>query len=328
MPKGYHHLTYAQRCQICLLKDRGESQRSIGKEINIHPSTVGRELKRNSEKRGYRHKQAQEKALIRQCSKSSPNQKMTFELIARIEKDLRLQWSPVQISGRLKREGIYISHETIYKHIWEDKRRGGTLYKELRHHGKKYNKRSKGTAGRGCIPCRVDISERPSVVDEKTRVGDWEIDTIIGSDYKGAIVSMVERASKLTKLIQISHKTAEKVEEAILEKLKPIKDFVHTLTADNRKEFAHHQKISSELEAGFYFAKPYCSWERGLNEHTNGLVRQYLPKTMRFDDLSQADLKKIEELLNNRPRKVLDYETPLEVFNRLTSESLSVALCG
>lgn len=159
-------------------------------------------------------------------------------------------------------------------------------------------------------------------------MGNWEIDTIIGSEHKGVIVSMVERTSKLTKLIQISHKTPEKAEEAILEKLKPIKDFVHTLTADNGKEFANHQKISFELEAGFYFAKPYCSWERGLNEHTNSLVRQYLPKTMRFDDLLKADLKQIEELLNNRPRKVLDYETPLEVFNRLTSESFSVALCG
>jgi IS30 family transposase len=253
---------------------------------------------------------------------------MTFQLISKIEKGLRLQWSPEQISGRLKREGFYISHETIYKYVWKDKRQGGSLYKELRHQGKKYNKRSKGTAGRGCIPGRVDIDKRPSVVEEKTRLGDWELDTIIGAEHKGAIVSMVERTSKLTMLAQIPYKTAEKVEQALLERLKPVKDFVHTMTADNGKEFANHQKVSLELEAGFYFAKPYHSWERGLNEHTNGLVRQYLPKERRLDDLSKADLEKIEVLLNNRPRKVLNYETPLEVFNRLTIDPLSVALTG
>ena len=328
MPKSYHHLTYAQRCQICVLKDRGDSQRTIGRELNIHYSTISRELKRNSGRRGYRYKQAHEKSLTRRLRESPPNQKMTFQLISSIEKDLRFQWSPVQISGRLKRQGIDISHETIYKHIWKNKHHGGDLYTELRHHGKKYNKRSKGTAGRGCIPGRVDIDERPLIVEGKTRLGDWELDTIIGAEHKGAIVSMVERTSKLTKLVKVSHKTAEKVEHALLEKLKPIKDFVYTLTADNGKEFANHQKVSFELEAGFYFAKPYHSWERGLNEHTNGLVRQYFPKARRFDDISKADLEKVEALLNNRPRKVLYFETPLEVFNRLTTASLCVAPQG
>lgn len=161
MPKSYQHLTYAQRCQIGALKDRGDSQNTIAKELGIHPTTIGRELRRNFGERGYRYKQAQEKALSRK-SKKSQNQKMTFELIARIEKDLRLQWSRVQISGRLKRERAGISHETIYKHVWKDKHQAGTLYKELRRHGKKYNKRSKGIAGRGCIPNRVDIDKRPS----------------------------------------------------------------------------------------------------------------------------------------------------------------------
>ncbi len=326
MPRGYHHLTYAQRCQISILKDRGDSPSTIARNLGVHRTTISRELKRNSGQRGYRHKQAHEKSQKRRLDVSHPNQKMTFQLIFAIEKDLRLQWSPVQISGRLKRQGLYISHETIYKHIWKDKHQGGTLYTELRHHGKKYNKRSKGTAGRGCIPGRIDIDARPPIVEEKTRIGDWELDTIIGAGQSGAIVSMVERTSKLTKLVKISHKTAENVERALIDRLSPVKAFVHTLTADNGKEFSNHQRVGLELEAGFYFAKPYHSWERGLNEHTNGLVRQYLPKAKRFDAISKEDLEKIEVLLNNRPRKVLYFETPLEVFNRLTTESSFVAL--
>lgn len=128
---------------------------------------------------------------------------------------------------------------------------------------------------------------------------------------------MVERTSKLTKLKKVLHKTAEEVDRALLEKLGPIKAFVHTMTADNGKEFSNHERMSLELEACFYFAKPYHSWERGLNEHTNGLVRQYFPKAKRFDEISQEDLEEVEILLNNRPRKVLNFETPLEVFNRL-----------
>lgn len=328
MLKSYHHLTYAQRCQICVLKDRGDSQRTIAKVLNIHHSTISREIKRNSGQRGYRYKQAHEKSRERKLKNPAPNQKMTFQLIGIIDRKLKVQWSPVQISGWLRRQGQGVSHETIYKHVWKDKHQGGILYKELRHHGKKYNKRSKGIAGRGCIPGRIDIDERPSIVEEKTRVGDWELDTIIGAGQSGAIVSMVERTSKLTKLVKIPHKTAENVEQALLDRLMPVKGFVHTLTADNGKEFSNHQRISLELEAGFYFAKPYHSWERGLNEHTNGLVRQYFPKSKRFDAISIADLEKIEVLLNNRPRKVLYFETPIEVFNRLTTGFSCVAPRG
>ena len=195
MPKGYSHLTYEQRCQICTLKNRGDSFSSIAQEVGVHRSTIIRELKRNSGQRGYRYKQAHENSKQRRLEIPNPNLKMTSQLISLIEEKLRLQWSPVQISGWLKKQGSDVSHETIYKHIWADKYRGGTLYKELRHHGKKYNKRSKGTAGRGCIPNRTDIDKRPAIVEEKTRVGDWEIDAIIGAGQSGAIVSMVERAN-------------------------------------------------------------------------------------------------------------------------------------
>jgi IS30 family transposase len=328
MPKGYHQLTYEQRCQIYTLKERGDNHSEIAKALGVHRSSISRELKRNTGQRGYRYKQAHEMALKRKLEVAHANKTMTPKLISIIKEKLGLQWSPVQISGWLKKQGRLISHETIYKYIWEDKKQGGRLYKELRHRGKKYNKRSKGTSGRGCIPNRIDIDSRPSIVEEKTRLGDWELDTIIGAGQSGAIVSMVERTSKLTKLAKVPNKTAVEVEQALLSKLMPVKEFVFTMTSDNGKEFANHQVVGIQLEAGFYFAKPYHSWERGLNEHTNGLVRQYLPKAKRFDEVSSEDLEKIEVLLNNRPRKVLYFETPHEVFCRLTTGSSLVALRG
>lgn len=328
MPKGYHHLTRDQRCHLYALKARGESISVVANELEVARSTIYRELKRNSGKRGYRYNQADEKARERRYKASQRKLKMTDTTVSIIEEKLRMQWSPEQIAGWLKKEGYRkcVSHETIYKHIWSNKKMGGSLYKELRHKGKKYNKRSKGAAGRGCIPGRVDIDERPDIVEEKKRLGDWELDTIIGSGKKRAIVSMVDRTSKLTKLAKVSQKTADEVGDALVERLDPIKQFVLTLTADNGKEFAYHQRVSQSLETSFYFAKPYHSWERGLNEHTNGLVRQYLPKGKCFDEVTKEDLMKIEILLNNRPRKVLNFMTPLEVFNRLSQEFSNVAL--
>ena len=320
MLKNYHHLTNDLRCQIYILKRRGESVTQISKELGVHRSTIYRELKRNSGKRGYRYKQANEKALKRRLCASKRKRKMTRKTISMIRKKLNLQWSPVQISGWLKRIGYkkFVSPEMIYQYIWRDKANKGFLYKNLGHSGKKYNKRSKGMAGRGCIPHRVEIDKRPKIVEQKTRLGDWELDTIIGTEQSGAIVSIVDRASKLTKLVKVFRRTSQEVTDALIRGLRPLKKFVLTLTADNGKEFANHQKVSEILKAEFYFAKPDHSWERGLNEHTNGLVRQYFPKTKRFDEISEEELMKVEILLNNRPRKVLKFESPIEVFNRLS----------
>ena len=328
MPEGYHHLTRDQRCQLYTLKKRGDSVSVITNELRVHRSTIYRELKRNTGNRGYRFKQANKKALERRRDASSQRQKMTSTIISIIEKKLRLQWSPVQISGWLNEQTSLtrVSHEAIYQHVWADKHKGGMLYKEFRRSGKKYNKRSKGTAGRGFIPNRVDIDKRPAIVEEKTRLGDWELDTIIGAGQSGAIVSIVERASKLTMLVKTSGKTAQEVTDALLFRLIPVKEFVHTLTADNGKEFSNHQQVSISLDAGFYFAKPYHSWERGLNEHTNGLVRQYFPKSKRFDEIFADELMEVEILLNNRPRKVLEFATPIEVFERLSVKPVNVAL--
>jgi len=328
MPKGYHHLTRDQRCQLYILKARKESIHSIAEALNVHRSTIYREIHRNKGELGYRYEQADRKSKARRYEASRRRIKMKGRTLLIINEKLKLQWSPQQISGWLKKSKYPkpVSHETIYKYVWFNKRIGGLLYRELRHCGKKYNKRSKGKAGRECIPGRIGIEERPKIVEDKCRLGDWELDTIIGSGRNGAIVSMVERSSKLTKLKKISRKTAQQVQEALIIKLGPMKDFVLTLTSDNGKEFMYHRKVSDSLEANFYFAKPYHSWERGLNEHTNGLVRQYIPKKQSFSNISDKQLETIELLLNNRPRKVLNYHTPLEAFDWLSKGGSIVAL--
>lgn len=317
MAKSYRHLAYEQRCQIHILKESRYSIAKIARSLGVHRSTIARELKRNSNAQGYQFTLAHQKAIERR--KESHCRKMTPEMISVIEEKLKMDLSPVQISGWLKRHGKEnVGYETIYKYIWADKKKGGSLYKHLRRSGKKYNKRSKGMAGRGCIPGRIDITKRPAIVEEKKRVGDWELDTITGAQQQGAIVSIVERVTKLTMLIKVPHKTAQGVSEALIKKLGPLQQFVLTLTSDNGKEFAYHQNVSKELKADFYFATPYHSWERGLNEHTNGLVRQYFSKGMNFEDISEADIERVERLLNNRPRKILAFETPLEAFQRMT----------
>jgi IS30 family transposase len=323
MTSKYHHLTYDQRCQIYILIARKDSKASIAKALKVHPSTISREILRNKGEKGYRFKQAHQKSISKRNSK--PNQKLTKTIISAINQKLEKQWSPVQISGWLKKHSKeFVSFKTIYNYLRKDKQNGGTFYKELRHKGKKYQKGKNKTSGRGCIPGRIDISMRPAIVEEKSRLGDWELDTIIGAGHKGVIVSMVERASKLTKLIKVPSKTATDVTKALIDKLSPIKEFVYTLTADNGKEFAYHQLVSFNLEANFYFATPYHSWERGLNEHTNGLIRQYFPKSQSLKEITDEDVLRVESLLNNRPRKILGFETPLEAFERLSTPMLKL----
>lgn len=329
MPKGYHHLTYDLRCQIFALKQRGDSQAQIARQLEISRATVSREIRRNCGKRGYRYKQADTSAKERRISASSRPRKMHNEMIGLIQKKLALQWSPEQISGWMSIHYIdfKVSHETIYKYIWADKLKGGQWYTNLRHRGKKYNKQRGSKGGRGCIHNRVGIEERPEIVNRKTRIGDWEVDTVLGKQGESsAIVSMVDRASKLTKLAKVSKKQADEVSQGLITRLGECQDQVITITADNGKEFAYHELIASKLDAKFYFATPYHSWERGLNEHTNGLIRQYIRKGLSLTSVSQEKLDEIEILLNNRPRKVLNYNTPIEVFEGLKMAPDVVAL--
>lgn len=308
--RTYKQLTYEQRCQIYALKKINHSQQAIADVIGVNQSAISRELKRNSGKRGYRFKQAQALRDKRFLS-STKAVKMTGSLILLINKKLEMRWSPEQVSGWLEGEKkIKLSHETIYKHIWSDKRLGGQLYRYLRRKGKAYQSRGKSQAGRGHIINRVSIDERPAVVDEKSRVGDWEIDLVIGKGHSGAIVTIVERSLSFTVSKRIVNKKADTVTKATIELLAPYKDVVHTITADNGKEFAYHEKMTEALEAPVYFADPYCSWQRGLNENTNGLLRQYWPKETDFKKISASEVESVILALNNRPRKKLGFKTP------------------
>lgn len=319
----YRHLTRDERSQIYALLSNGCSQEEIASQLNRDSATISRELKRNTGGRGYRVKQAQEKADERRSLASTTPNKMKGELLELIEEKLLLDWSPEQISGWLSASDILISHESIYLHVWKNKRQGGTLYTHLRHAGKKYNKRGSGKAGRGCIPNRVDIEQRPAVVERKERLGDWEGDTVIGAKHKGAILTVVDRKSKFSLFVNLKGKTSEAVNRAIVARFNRLLDeyqrfelgqIARTITFDNGKEFSAHEAISEALGADCYFAKPYHSWERGLNEHTNGLLRQYYPKKTDFTDLSDENTQWIEDRLNDRPRKVLNFMTPREVF--------------
>jgi IS30 family transposase len=318
MPQEYKHLDSHNRCIIFTLRAEGLSLRAIAARANVHHATISRELKRNAQtKGGYCYKIAQKVSVARRHLACRRQSKMNQENIKILVLDQLhcFQSSPQQISGALKlKHNVNISHETIYKYIWSDKKVAGNLFVNLRHRGKKYNRRGSKTAGRGLIPGRIDILERPKIVESKVRVGDLEADLIMGADHKGAILSLVDRHSKYTKLHILSGKTKLEVTAAIIKVLRRSKHCLKTITYDNGKEFAGHAEIAKKLGVDCYFATPYCSWERGLNEHTNGLVRQYFPKGMLFDKLTQREVKRVESILNNRPREILNFYTPHEVF--------------
>ena len=244
---------------------------------------------------------------------------MTPAVIERIEADLRQEWSPEQIAGRLQAtDGLRLSTERIYQHIRADRQAGGTLYRHLRHSQKKRKKRYGKADARGQIKDRVSIDQRPAIVEEKSRIGDWEIDLVLGGRGTGALVSVVERRSRYTVLGKVASKQAEHVAAATIALLTPHKEHTQTITADNGKEFAHHATISQALDAAVYFAHPYQAWERGLNENTNGLIRQYVPKGTALDTLSDEQVHHIRDRLNHRPRKALAFQTPHEILAQET----------
>lgn len=313
--KTYKQLTYEQRCHIYALKKIELSPMAIAVQIGVDRSTIYRELKRNTGERGYRYDQAHQLAEGRKKDAKKPV-KMTAEMVELIESKLRLEWSPEQVSGWLLMENEQlISHECIYQHIWNDKKDGGDLYNHLRRQGKKYQSRGiTGKTSRGQMKNQVSIEERPDIVDEKGRFGDWEIDTVIGCNHQGALVTIVERTTLYTAIAKVFNKTAESVTSATLYLLEPFKVGSESITADNGKEFAMHETISEHLEIDFYFAHPYCSWERGLNENTNGLIRQYFPKSTNFKNVTDEQVTEVMDKLNNRPRKSLGFKTPKEMF--------------
>ncbi len=317
---NYTQLAREQRYQIYALKKAGHNQSYIAIMVGCHKSTISRELQRNSGQKGYRPHQADELAFDRQCE--AYRSRIAWQTWQLVEQLLRQDWSPEQIAGRLKLEKQpTVSHECIYLYVYAEKRRGGTLHQHLRSQ-KKQRKRYSGYIRRGQIPNRTSIDKRPEIVARKGRFGDWEADTIVGARHKRGILSAVERKSKLTRLRNLATKAAAEMKDNSIKLLAPLADKVHTITVDNGKEFCEHQEIAQALQARIYFAHPYSSWERGLNENTNGLVRQYFPKKYDFGRITDKDLQQVEDLLNNRPRKTLGYRTPNEVFFKQQSVAL------
>lgn len=321
---NYTHLTQDERYQIAILLKAGHKQSEIACLMNRHKSTISRELARNRGQRGYRPRQAHQLAVARMRATANARRvEPSAWDFARAK--LAEQWSPEQISGFLKVQGLPgVSHETLYQRIYADKRSGGNLWRHLRCQKlrrKRYGRHDR----RGTIPGRISIERRPPGVEARIRVGHWEGDTIIGANHRQALVSLVERKSRYTLLAKVERKTAELVGKAVTHLLKPFKARVHSLTTDNGKEFAAHQSIAQQLDAAFYFAHPYASWERGTNENTNGLVRQYFPKKRRFDTIDDKEVRLAMDRLNHRPRKCLGFRTPHEVFMQSLSR---VALQG
>lgn len=310
---GYQHLTMEERYTIERVSQAGCPNIEIARIIGRDKSTVGRELKRNVSLRGYRHKAAHHKAMARRLGKSKV--KLDDVMRACVEDKIRAKWSPEQIEGRFKAEGTpVVSHQRIYEHVRQDRLDGGNLFKSLRRGSKKRRKRYGAKDGRGKIKGRVDIDQRPKIVDEKERIGDWEGDTIVGGERKGAVVTMVERKSKYLLMEKVGKADSETVANAVVDICKPHEDKFETITYDNGREFAAHATVAAALCVAVYFAKPYHSWERGVNENTNGLIRQYIPKKAMLSGYSSEEIRSIQDAINNRPRKTLGYLTPHEVF--------------
>ncbi len=281
--------------------------------IRVHQSTVSRELKRNRGQRGYRPQQAQGLAMER---RQKAILRITAEMWVLVERLLKQDWSPEQISGRLKKEQqVCLSHEWIYQYVLADKQTGGDLYRHLRCQ-KKRRKRYGKYDRRGQLPNCRSIEERPAIVNSRKRLGDWEVDTITGKSHKQAMVTLTERKSRLTLLGKVTRRTAQAVQKQIHRLLLPVADKAHTLTSDHGKEFAYHEQIAEALNLTFYFAHPYAAWERGTNENTNGLLRQYFPKKHDFQSVSNKEIEQAMLRLNFRPRKSLRFKTPFEVFYR------------
>ena len=305
----YNHLSQNERYQIFALMKAGLNQTQVALTLGRSKSTISREIQRNSGLKGYRPKQASLKSEVRALG-SRNAKKVSVDTLKSAFDLVRQEWSPEQIAGTMN-----ISHETVYRHVYADKDCGGKLFMHLRSQKKRRKRYASGRQRRGQIPNRRSIHERPAVVDLRLEVGHWEGDTVIGARHKQAIVTLVERKSGYAKLFKVKNKTAELVSAAMIKSLKPFDGLVDTITLDNGKEFADHQRVDLELGSTIYFADPFASWQRGTNENFNGLLRQYIPKDRPLSTVTQEELKMIENKLNHRPRKRLGLRTPHEVFH-------------
>lgn len=308
-------LTLEQRYQIQAWLAVGTKQIEMSALLGKSRSVISREIKRNKRTRGrYNAKYAQELCSIRKERLNRPR-KLTEAMEAKIIRKLKEDdHSPEQIKGKADRLGIaMVSHERIYQLIRADKRQGGILYTYTRHH-LKHRKRPVGGT-KVVIKNRRSIHDRPKVIDEKKRFGDWEMDTIIGPNNQGAIVTIVERQTGFLMMEKLENgKNAMGLAQCVINMLIPFKKNIHSITTDNGTEFAEHQRIAEKLQTDFFFADPYSSWQRGLNEYTNKLIRQYIPKKQSFDNYNNQQIKQIQYKLNKRPRKKLNFLAPKDVF--------------
>jgi len=320
------HITKEQRYQIKAYLDCRQSKTFIAQSLNVNKSTIYREIKRNSTKRGiYNPDFAQELATERK-ERFASNRKFTQQVEDFVRKKIEQeQWSPEQIAGHCEKYDLpMVSHERIYQYIREDKKQGGILYKHLRHQLKH---RKRPVSGKqNTIKDRLSIDFRSDQINNKERFGDWEIDLIIGKDGKGAIVTIVERTTAFFLMRRLPFgKNAKELAKVVIDMLLPYKDYVHSITSDNGKEFAEHKKISKKLLAQFFFAHPYASWERGLSENTNKLVRQYIPKKSIFNLYNNNEIREIQHKINRRPRKKLNFENPKTIFYKLVIQKVAFA---
>ena len=314
----YKHLISTQRSQIFAYRQCGKDAKFIADALGVHVSTIYRELSRNRNKRGGYAHNAHEMALERQervaRNATIPN-KVKFECLQRIRVD---QWSPEEIAGSFRKEGVRVSHTTIYKWVREDRLAGGSLFEHLRHKGHRRKENPYRHASARNIPDRTSIKDRPAEADGK-RFGDWEMDLIIGKNGFQAILVLVERSTGYVIIHRLKHgKKAKELARDVIRLLYAYKaEGVITITTDNGSEFSQHGLITKTLKGVVvYFADPYASWQKGLVEYTNKLIRQYIPKGSDFDDISPHQLMEIQKKLNNRPRKKLGYSTPKSEFFR------------
>lgn len=316
----YQHLSFVEREELSVGLYSGDSVREIARQLGRSPSTLSRERRRNQIPDGYIAPQAHAQAARRRAADSRPKKLDQPELAAYVRRRLAETWAPEQIAGALpkafpRKRRMRLSPETIYAWIWADKKAGGTLWKHLRQSHRRYRKRRGGKDLRGQIPGRVGIEKRPPSVARRRRLGHWESDMVEGARKRGYLATHVERKSRYVFVLKLPNKSAAAFNRATIRRFQKLPPQLRrTWTVDNGKEFAGFRTWEKRLGGRVYFARPYHSWERGLNENTNGLLRQFFPKHMDLRKVSQKTIDKVERLLNTRPRKCLNYRTPAEVF--------------
>lgn len=312
------HLSYEQRYTIEVLLKAKTKQSEIARIIAVNKSVVCREIQRNCDERNLEYKAGLAHRKYKGRLKKKPKfTKLTPELLAVIIDLIEEDYSPEQICGVLKKKGqAFVSHETIYKLIWENKKKKGTLHTHLRRKGRRYRKRGSGKDSRGQIIGRVGIEKRPKEAETRLVFGHLEVDTIIGKNHKGAVITLNDRASGMLWMRKVKTKDSESVRLKLSQMLDEIKPYIKSITGDNGKEFSEHQYITDEY-CDFFFANPYSPWERGSNENLNGLVRQYIPKSADLSAYSDQQILDIQNKINNRPRKRFCYENPIFVMEKL-----------